>query len=190
MFGQPVAHLHAKHARLSATKEGVLHAERGRGERGERAAGLNMDPGPVTCDSKSPWVTRGGIPAKSPEAGLERGQSAPFLGVAELSSVGTCKHRSQQRARLRIICALDSNFRDCLMGDDEMPPLCGSKAMAVSPPAAHEAQMGTDTRERAGETSPWGEHGVSWGECRAAHRRIRWIGDGTYPRSTHRTRRP
>ena len=31
VFGQQTAHLHAKHARLSATKEAVLHAERGRG---------------------------------------------------------------------------------------------------------------------------------------------------------------
>ena len=39
VFGQQTAHLHAKHARLNARKEAVMHAERerGRGERGERA---------------------------------------------------------------------------------------------------------------------------------------------------------
>jgi len=70
----------ARQTRAVERDEGGGAARReGAGERGERAAGLNMDSVPVTCGAKSPRVTHGVVAAKSPEAGLHRGRSAQFL---------------------------------------------------------------------------------------------------------------
>jgi len=167
----------------------VPHGTGARGERGERAGGAwNAYLGLDQVLQAAPAHPRSRCTKRSGARTRTRRQVS-ILGPQGNPSPTAPEHQIAKMKRRGIILLYNRDFPDCLMGDDELTTQCDSKAMADSPPHVHEARISTSAREGRGEASPWGEHGGSGGECRAAHRGSRWYGANSGPRPAHRTRR-